>query len=149
MQRVSEEPKYCCTCGTKIFRKRFNGRLEDLGAWNRRKFCSLSCANTKEKVGYDGNSWRARKHLKAICEHCGIHNHNLPSGQGLHAHHINLNRDDNRRENIRTLCGRCHALLHHGNLELSESSIDCQTAWTALDASETPSSRKSRKKSAK
>ena len=112
MQRAKEQSKSCATCGTAMYRKRFNGRLEDLGAWKRRKFCSLSCANTKKEVGYHGNSWRARKHLKHSCENCG-------SKKTLAAHHKDGNRKNNSAKNIMTLCVTCHALHHHGKLELN------------------------------
>jgi site-specific DNA-cytosine methylase len=59
MRRVEEESKSCETCGTTMSRKRFGWRLEDLGAWTRRRFCSLSCANTKKQVGYHGPSQKA------------------------------------------------------------------------------------------
>jgi len=52
-------------------RKRYHGRLEDLSAFQKRRFCSLSCANTRTDLTKHGYSWRARKHLKATCEACG------------------------------------------------------------------------------
>ena len=110
MRRVLEEPKFCETCGAKMQRKRYGKRLEDLGAWKRRRFCSLSCANMRERVGYHGLSWRARKHLKSACENCG-------STERLAAHHKDGDRQNNEAENIQTLCARCHALLHHGKME--------------------------------
>lgn len=112
MRRVNDQPKSCVACGIQMLRRRFAGRLEDLGAWKRRRFCSLSCANTRKTVGYHGNSWRARIFLKKNCEVCA-------SCYRLAAHHKNKNRDDNRPENIATLCIRCHALHHHGKLALT------------------------------
>lgn len=35
--------KYCQFCGRKLERKRFNGRLEDFGAFKKRKCCDLKC----------------------------------------------------------------------------------------------------------
>lgn len=110
MQRVKEQSKSCENCGATMFRKRFNGRLEDLGAWKRRKFCSLSCANVRSEIGYHGESWRARKHLKTSCEHCG-------GRDLLAAHHRDKNRSNNSAENIQTLCVHCHGSLHHGRLD--------------------------------
>jgi len=109
MQRVAEQSKPCERCGTAMQRKRFNGVLEDLGAYRRRKFCSLSCANKRDDLGYDSFSLRARMHLKTSCEACG-------SGYMLAAHHKDKNRENNTPENIQTLCVRCHAKLHHGTL---------------------------------
>lgn len=104
--RKLEPQKYCATCQKVLVRQRWNGRLEDLGAFKRRKYCSLSCANTRQEVGYHGNSWRARKHLKACCERCG-------TTQNLHAHHSDENRSNNSSENIQTLCDHCHDWWHH------------------------------------
>lgn len=86
-------------------RKRFGGRLEDLTAFNKRKFCSLSCANTKTELTKHGYSWRARKHLKACCEACG-------GLVKLQAHHIDQDRTNNAPENIQTLCKFCHDFWH-------------------------------------
>jgi 5-methylcytosine-specific restriction endonuclease McrA len=113
MARVQEQPKPCGACGVMMSRKRFNGVLEDLATFRLRRFCSLSCANTKNKVGYHGLSWRARKHLKANCEACG-------SDYMLAAHHRDHNRENNTPENIQTLCVKCHARLHHGTLASPE-----------------------------
>jgi len=139
MARVKEQSKDCETCGTSISRKRYSGRLEDLGAFKRRKFCSLSCANTREEVGYHGNSWRARKHLRKRCEICG-------GSKLLAAHHVDENRSNNTPENIQTLCVTCHNKLHHGTL-LSPALIAQQPAfplgWTDCEDSETLSFPKS------
>lgn len=109
MRKVNEQSKPCESCGCQMRRKRFGGRLEDLGVFRRRKFCSLSCANTRQTVGYHGNSWRARQHLKTNCEVCG-------SDYLLAAHHKDENRDNNTPENIETLCVSCHTKHHHGTL---------------------------------
>jgi len=58
------------------------------------------------EVGYDGNSWRARQHLKESCERCG-------ATMNLHAHHCDEDRRNNISENIQTLCGNCHNWWHH------------------------------------
>ena len=105
-QRKPEPQKSCENCNITLQRKRFNGRLEDLTAFRRRRFCSLSCANTRPEVGYDGNSWRARQHLKESCERCG-------ATMNLHAHHCDEDRRNNISENIQTLCGNCHNWWHH------------------------------------
>lgn len=104
--RKSEPKKSCATCGKEMERKSFNGRLEDLSVFKRRKYCSLSCANTRQEVGYHGNSWRARQHLKDSCERCG-------KTKKLHAHHADGNRSNNTSQNIQTLCGSCHNWWHH------------------------------------
>jgi len=103
--RVAEKAKSCATCGRPMSRKRYDGRLEDLTAFNKRKFCSLSCANTRTELGKHGYSWRARKHLKAFCEACG-------SANRREAHHIDQDRSNNDPENIQTLCCHCHTTWH-------------------------------------
>jgi hypothetical protein len=35
--------RYCAGCGDSMERRRFNGRLEDYGAFSRRRFCSRAC----------------------------------------------------------------------------------------------------------
>lgn len=106
---VDEQSKPCGRCGIPMSRKRYNGRLEDLGVFKRRKYCSRSCGNTRENVGYDMLSIRARMHLKTKCEACG-------SAYMLAAHHKDENRENNEPSNIQTLCVRCHAKHHHGTL---------------------------------
>jgi hypothetical protein len=105
MQRVSERQKPCATCGTPLFRRRFGGRLEDLSAFNKRRFCSLSCANTRLELTKHGYSWRARKHLRISCEACG-------SALSLEAHHVDQDRTNNQPENVQTLCSPCHDFWH-------------------------------------
>lgn len=105
MKRASVEPKSCAACGTAMLRRRFGARLEDLSAFRRRKFCSLSCANTRAVLTKHGYSWRARKHLKTSCEACG-------AGRVLEAHHVNQRKADNRPQNIQTLCKPCHNFWH-------------------------------------
>lgn len=105
MPRVLEQSKPCGTCGAPICRKRYGGRLEDLGAFNRRKFCSRSCGNTRVVLTKHGYSWRARKHLKPSCEACG-------SARFRQAHHIDQDKTNNAPENIQTLCKFCHDFWH-------------------------------------
>ena len=100
------EPRFCAHCGTELFRKRFNGRLEDLSVFHRRRFCSLSCANSKDRpLTKHGYSWRARKLLKQNCEACD-------TTRQLHAHHVDQDKANNTPENIQTLCKFCHDFWH-------------------------------------
>ncbi len=106
MPRKKEPRKFCSTCGIVLIRKTFSGRLEDLSAFHRRKFCSLTCANTRSKpLTKHGYSYRARKHLKHHCEACGHE-------KSLQAHHVDQNRANNNQENMQTLCKHCHDLWH-------------------------------------
>lgn len=88
--------------------------MEDSAVWKRRKFCSLSCANTRDDLTFSGYSIRARAHLKDSCEVCDRTHY-------LAAHHIDHDRTNNTAENIETLCASCHAKHHHGTL----SRVDC------------------------
>lgn len=100
--------KRCMICGARFQRKRFaGGRLEDLTAYMRRQFCSLSCANSRTKGGLSRKAYhaQARKQRKPHREACGGRNR-------LHAHHINEDWTDNRPKNIQTLCIFCHQFWH-------------------------------------
>jgi hypothetical protein len=105
MERKPEEAKFCECCGTEMLRKRFSGRLEDLSVFMKRRFCSLSCANTRTDLTKHGYSWRARKHLKKKCEACSY-------ARALQAHHIDQDKTNNEPENIQTLCKHCHDFWH-------------------------------------
>jgi hypothetical protein len=150
MNRVSEASKPCAACGTPISRTRYGPRLEDLTAFRKRKFCSLSCANTRATLTKHGYSWRARKHLQSSCEACG-------ERRQLQAHHVDQGRSNNEPTNIQTLCKWCHDYLHTtakrlgipvaGRMACLALRAESPLGWTALDASAMPSSRKSRKSS--
>ena len=104
--RTKDQTKFCQHCGIQLLRKTFNGRLEDATAFQRRKFCSLTCANSKRvRLTKHGYSWRARKHLKPACEACG-------QATSLHAHHLDQDNSNNAPENIQTLCKPCHDFWH-------------------------------------
>jgi 5-methylcytosine-specific restriction endonuclease McrA len=102
----ADPQKDCKTCGVALTRKRFaSGRLEDRNVFLRREHCSLSCANTKDKVVKDTLHWRARKHRKDSCEECS-------TTIALHVHHVDRNPANNDPANLRTLCASCHLKLH-------------------------------------
>jgi hypothetical protein len=106
MKRKKDPIKYCQHCGMQYTRKFFKKRLEDRDVFLRRKYCSLACANSKKgAITRDGYSKRAIKHLKRHCEACG---HN----RSLCAHHIDQDIENNKEENIQTLCMHCHNFWH-------------------------------------
>lgn len=150
MRKVSERSKPCERCGSLMLRKRYGERLEDLTVFYKRRFCSLSCANTKKTLTKHGYSWRARKHLQLSCEACG-------ERRQLHAHHVDQTKSNNDPSNIQTLCKWCHNFLHAtakrlgrplaGRMVSLELRQESNIGWTDLGASETPSSLKSLKRS--
>lgn len=131
-------------------RKRYGAQLEALTAFNKRRFCSLSCANTRKTLTKHGYSWRARKHLGILCEACG-------ERRRLQAHHVDQNKANNDPQNIQTLCKWCHDYLHAtakrigvpiaGRMACLELRSGFPLEWTACDPSAMPSSRKSSKSS--
>ncbi|HEX2578646.1 MAG TPA: HNH endonuclease [Aquihabitans sp.] len=104
-QPKPDPEKFCPVCGTQMFRKRFNGRLEDRTRFLTRVNCSQSCGNTKVDVTKDAHHWRARQHRGVACEDCG-------TTKGLHVHHVDRDHTNNDPSNLRTLCGSCHLRLH-------------------------------------
>jgi hypothetical protein len=101
-------PKPCETCGTFFHRKRLaSGRMEDLTAFEKRRFCSLSCANSQTKGGSSRSALnvQARRHLGPHCEFCG-------STSRLHIHHADEDWTNNNPVNLQTLCESCHRSWH-------------------------------------
>jgi hypothetical protein len=98
--------KYCEHCGTEFQRTDYNGRLQDVKIFHQRKYCSLTCANSrKHPKHWTTYHLRAKKFKKAYCEACG---HN----KSLQAHHIDQDIKNNTIENIQTLCKHCHDFWH-------------------------------------
>ena len=141
MKIVEVASKPCENCGQPMCRKRYGNVLEDLTAFSRRRFCSLSCANTRKILTKHGYSWRARKHLKNLCEACG-------ERRELQAHHIDQDKANNLPENIQTLCKWCHNFHHAtakrlgvavaGKMVSQEWLMGFPAEWTALEPSAMP-----------
>ncbi len=108
-QHIKPDPrKYCKYCKQRLRRKRYNGRLEDFGVFERRQFCDKACmalGHATRSVGRHGHLYRARQFKKDACERCG-------ETEGLHVHHIDGDYSNNDPANLETLCGPCH-LRHH------------------------------------
>ena len=101
--------KSCKQCGTRMERKRFNGRMEDRGVFLRRQYCSLDCSSQAQETNTDATfSKHAKAHRKDSCESCG-------TNERLQQHHLNGNRADNHPSNLMTLCVSCHAKWHWEN----------------------------------
>lgn len=111
--------KHCAYCGKEMHRVRFeSGRLEDLSAFIRRKYCCRECMGKAfVKVGTDARGYApshhtARKLAYLIlnreykCEKCG-------STINVDVHHKDGNRNNNVPENIELLCRSCHMKEHN------------------------------------
>lgn len=102
------ELRLCENCSKALERRRnAAGRLEGYRDFTRRRFCSLSCANSRSKGGKSrkASHYHARKQRAKACEACGAISR-------LQAHHVNEDWTDNRQENLQTLCVFCHAFWH-------------------------------------
>ncbi len=98
----------CHQCETIMKRKRFNGVLESMSAFMRRKYCDRACmarAFMSADPTLNALRWRARGLVKGECQVCG-------STEMLGVHHLNEDPADNRKANIATLCNSCHQLWH-------------------------------------
>ena len=100
--------KYCERCGQEMTRQRFGSRLEDASGFKRRRFCSLSCANTRGNWGASSTARRreAHKSVRQNCERCGR------KRPRMHVHHKDGNFQNNEPENLQTLCPSCHKIVH-------------------------------------
>lgn len=98
--------KMCEFCGKPFNRRRFGTRLEDYGRFLTRRFCSISCAESKP-FPMDRRTFckRAQEFRKASCDLCG-------SKQNLDVHHEGGDIRNNTAENTRTLCHSCHMKWH-------------------------------------
>jgi hypothetical protein len=140
--------KTCEFCGTHFNRRRFGTRLEDYGRFQTRRFCSISCAESKHSPTDRGTFCkRAQAFKQASCDLCG-------SKQSLDVHHEDGDIANNTAENTRTLCHSCHMKLHwklrkRGIVFGSHKRPYPHVASPDSKPSETPSSRKSHTKSVK
>ena len=108
MPRKVAPLKVCLGCGTMLSRKMFESRIEDMGVFRRRKYCSQPCmgmARRKTEVKRTTYLWRARKLRGPNCEACG-------TTTRLQAHHCDGIQSNNTAENIQTLCIHCHRFWH-------------------------------------
>lgn len=112
MPRASEPTpeKSCEFCG-KVFRRKYlsSGRLEDRGAYLRRRFCSISCSvsmqHATEPPTVAASRKRSLKTISGSCDACGL-------TSNLSAHHVDGNPLNNESSNIQTLCLHCHNFWH-------------------------------------
>jgi hypothetical protein len=81
-----------------------SGRLEDLTAFLRRKYCNRECMG-KAFLSDDPTATYMRKFRKDSCENCG-------GTSRLGVHHKDEDRTNNSLGNLQTLCARCHTSHH-------------------------------------
>jgi len=104
--------KTCGYCGKPLMRRRFNGRLEDRGAFSRRKFCDFTCMASsfigRDRGGRSNTRMRTEARLlvpEGPCEKCCVK-------PGVHVHHMDGNPQNNERNNLQRLCAKCHRQAH-------------------------------------
>lgn len=89
-------------------------------------FKSLPVNNKKTTSNYTADwpsiSAKLRSELNYTCEQCGV---DLTSeSKLLHTHHVNGNKADNERDNLRALCVDCHKKQpHHGHIYVSNNDV--------------------------
>lgn len=120
---ASPDPiKYCEQCGDLLTRKRYNGRMEDMSVFLRRRYCDQKCfalGQTKDEPTLAALRKRSVKFRGDVCEQCG-------AADSLDVHHLDLNPSNNELSNLMTLCGSCHTKWHweHGKQQPKQQ-LDC------------------------
>jgi 5-methylcytosine-specific restriction endonuclease McrA len=104
--------KFCLQCGSKLERKRYNGTLEDLSRFKRRRYCNATCCglhHRHEDPTVDALRKRYLPLRGTSCQTCG-------ATENVCLHHVDLNPANNDLTNLMTLCGSCHTRWHweHG-----------------------------------
>ena len=83
--------------------------------------------NSKKMISNYTSDWPSisanlRSELDYTCEQCGV-DLNMEK-QLLHTHHINGNKADNERENLKVLCADCHKKQpHHDHIYVSNNDV--------------------------
>lgn len=113
--------KTCEYCGTPMERKRYNGRLEDNGAFRKRRYCSSYCSglgHMDEEPSLAALRKRYRFLRGDMCETCG-------DTTMLGLHHVDGNPAHNDSTNLMTLCASCHTKWHweHGKTAPKQTSV--------------------------
>jgi len=85
----------------------------------KRKYCSKSCANKARHADKEfpnkSNNFRrfwVRRGIIQKCEKCGYDE----VKEILGIHHIDGNRENNKRNNLMVVCPNCHSLIHRKHI---------------------------------
>lgn len=116
-KEASEHPRFCEICSKTLERRRDPaGRLEGYRDFMRRRFCSLSCANSRRKGGESRSAYlyHARKFVCSECEACG-------AASELQVHHVDTDWKNSSPSNLQTLCLFCHHFWHAAHERLGET----------------------------
>lgn len=117
---LPKEPNVSCEiCGKRFYSAVSKSKNSRSGL----RFCSRRCKDNGQSLEYGLRSiWPdhygsgtdnyreiAFKHHPHKCHDCGYNT----VIEILEVHHVNHNREDNKKENLRILCPNCHRLTHH------------------------------------
>ena len=85
---------------------------------------------------WDSSSREYRESQKFTCENCSINlSNNFLDAYYLETHHVNLNKSDNSRDNLKCLCVLCHANMdevHRKNYSVGNNFLKVQNFKAAF-----------------
>ena len=108
----------CDYCGKKIYRTPIDFRRSK----SRKFFCSRKChcswENINNRCGENSPNWIVGQHsyrqlMKRYCKAEACSMCQINDKRVLIVHHRNLNRKDNKIENLEWLCRNCHSIVHY------------------------------------
>ncbi len=114
---MKETPiKHCEYCNKLMKRKRYNGRLEGLTEFKRRKYCGIECMRKdKIHVGKNNSNWSNSHTTARNINELIINEHNCKEcgKEGrLDVHHKDGDFNNNNLNNLEVLCRSCHMKKH-------------------------------------
>ena len=109
MNRKDDPIKICAQCEKQFFRVYFGDRLQDLGSFKKRKFCSKICQLEYQLKAEQTRQWIGRKLQSFKKDKCAT----CKGNHWIGVHHRDGNWKNNDISNLITLCASCHSKLHH------------------------------------